>query len=97
VLKYSLVGSLIKEVWPNETHGFFNTTFTVPELPMGTSVVEVRNAHVRYVFYIEVFPTILLKPDAGYIGDTVEVIVYGFPANSLVKIYLGCTMCGYRR
>jgi len=85
-VKIYIGGVLVKEVYPNETHGFFNTTFTVPELPMGINRVDVYNAGVRYVFYIYVLPTLVLIPEKGYVGDTVEVKGYGLPANSLVKI-----------
>jgi archaellum component FlaC len=85
-VKIYIGGVLVKEVYPNETHGFFNTTFTVPELPMGANRVDVYNAGVRYVFYINVLPTLVLIPEKGYIGDTVEVKGYGLPANSLVRI-----------
>jgi len=86
-VKIYVGGKLVAEASPNETHGFFNVTFTVPELPMGPNRVDVYNAGVRYVFYINVWPTLVLIPEEGYIGDTVEAKVYGFPANSLVKIY----------
>jgi len=85
-VKIYIGGVLVKEAYPNETHGFFNITFTVPELPMGINRVDVYNAGVRYEFYIDVFPTLVLIPKKGYIGDTVEVKGYGLPANSLVKI-----------
>jgi archaellum component FlaC len=85
-VKIYIGGVLVKEDYPNETHGFFNTTFTVPELPMGRNRVDVLNAGVRYVFYIDVLPTLVLIPERGYIGDTVEVRGFGLPANSLVRI-----------
>jgi len=80
-------GNKVASTLPNETHGFFNTSFTVPELPSGPSVVEVRNGDVRYTFTIRVLPTLRLVPGEGHIGDEVQAFVYGFPANSLVEIY----------
>jgi len=72
----------------NETHGFFNTTFTVPELPVGLNPVVIRNGDVNYIFWINVTPTLIVQPKQVHIGDIVEVYVYGFPANSLVRIYM---------
>jgi len=80
-------GNKVASTLPNETHGFFNTSFTVPELPSGSNAVEVRNGDVRYIFTINVLPTLILVPKEGYIGDEVQAFVYGFPANSLVNIY----------
>jgi peptidoglycan hydrolase CwlO-like protein len=85
-------GNKVASTLPNETHGFFNTSFTVPELPRGTNVVEVRNGDVSYTFTINVLPTLRLVPREGHIGDEVQALVYGFPANSLVKIYWD-TLC----
>jgi archaellum component FlaC len=80
-------GKKVASALPNETQGFFNVTFTVPELPTGSNVAEVRNGGVRYIFWIYILPTLILIPDKGYVGDTVQAFVYGFPANSLVRIY----------
>ncbi len=73
-------------VTPNAT-GYFNTTLTVPELPMGTHVVKVTNAGVTYIFSIIVHPTLILEPEEGPVDTTVTCTVYGFPANRKIGIY----------
>ncbi|MEM4827915.1 MAG: hypothetical protein QXK07_07750 [Desulfurococcaceae archaeon] len=85
--------TLIATATPNETHGFFRLTFTVPELPIGTHTVNVtqEGVGVWYVFYLRVLPTLVLTPDSGPVGTLVEARVYGFPANATIGLYwLGC-------
>jgi len=80
------VGNVVTTATPNAT-GFFNVSFTVPPLPGGRNAVVVENAGVRFIFYIDVKPTLIITPTKGTVGTTVNVTVYGFPANSLVGIW----------
>ena len=59
--------------------GFFNVTFTVPELTMGSHTVEAVNKDVRYVFTLVVVPTLEIVPEEGPVGTLVTCYAYGFP------------------
>ncbi|MEM2524238.1 MAG: hypothetical protein QXS34_05670 [Desulfurococcaceae archaeon] len=85
-VKFYIGTTLIGEATVNAT-GFFNATLTVPELSVGIHTVRAENAGVYYTFNIYVNPTMIVIPTSGRIGDTVEVRVYGFPANTLVGIW----------
>ena len=85
-VSFSVDGKSLGSVTPNAT-GFFNVTLDVPELTVGEHTVKVTNAGVTYVFYIYVYPTLVLTPAKGYVGDVVEAKVYGFPAKVLVGIW----------
>ena len=83
---FSVEGIPLGSVTPNET-GFFNMTFTVPELSVGLHTVKVTNAGVTYVFKIEVLPTLVLIPRKGYVGDSVRAEAYGFPSNEKISLW----------
>ena len=92
-VKIYVGGKLIATATPNETHGFFNVSFTVPELPIGvnTATVVQEGVKVWYIFYINVLPTLLLVPDKGPVGTLVTAYAYGFPVNSTIRIWwYGC-------
>ncbi|MEM3832331.1 MAG: hypothetical protein QW128_01855 [Thermoprotei archaeon] len=68
--------------------GFFNVTFTVPELPSGPAMVKVLDGNnVLYYFNLTILPTLILSPYKGPVGTTVTATAYGFPANSAIYLY----------
>jgi len=81
-----VVGTSTFNTTTNAT-GFFNTTFTVPALPVGINVVSVVNHGVTYTFKLNVQPTLVLTPSSGPVGTNVSVAAYGFPASSKVYLY----------
>ena len=85
-VSFSVDDKPLGSVTPNAT-GFFNVTLDIPELTVGEHTVKVTNADVTYVFTIYVYPTLVLTPEEGYVGDVVEAKVYGFPAEVLVGIW----------
>jgi outer membrane murein-binding lipoprotein Lpp len=70
-----------------DINGFFNDTFTVPILSMGSQTVKVISNNVVYVFYLNVLPTLLLVPSQGTVGSSVKAFAYGFPPDISVYIY----------
>jgi len=70
-----------------DAKGTFNITLTVPELSMGQHIVKVSNAGVRYLFKLNVLPTLIISPKEGIVGTPVEAKVYGFPEKKLIGIY----------
>ena len=81
-----VVGTSTFNTTTNAT-GFFNTTFTVPVLPLGSNVVKVINNGVIYTFTLNVLPTLVLSPNQGPVGTNVNVVAYGFPASVTVYLY----------
>jgi len=81
-----VVGTSTFNTTTNAT-GFFNTTFTVPVLPLGSNVVKVINHGVIYTFTLNVLPTLVLSPNQGPVGTNVNVVAYGFPASTTVYLY----------
>ncbi len=81
-----VVGTSTFNTTTNAT-GFFNTTFTVPALPIGINVVSVVNHGVTYTFKLNVQPTLVLTPSSGPVGTNFSVAAYGFPASSKVYLY----------
>jgi len=79
--------TLLGTVNTNAT-GFFNTTFTVPILPIGSNNIEVLDGNnVPYYFTLNVQPTLILSPSEGPVGTLVTATAYGFPANTAVYLY----------
>lgn len=81
-----VVGTSTFNTTTNAT-GFFNTTFTVPVLPLGSNVVKVINNGVIYTFTLNVLPTLVLSPNQGPVGTNVNIVAYGFPASVTVYLY----------
>jgi len=73
---------------PVNATGFFNVTFTVPDVPTGTYEVAILNAGYAWVFDLEVMPSIVLVPSEGKVGTPVTVYGYGFPyiTNKFVNV-----------
>lgn len=81
-----VVGTSTFNTTTNAT-GFFNTTFTVPVLPLGSNVVKVINNGVIYTFTLNVLPTLVLSPNQGPVGTNVNIVAYGFSASVTVYLY----------
>jgi len=68
--------------------GFFNTTVTIPITSMGSHYILLKDANnFRFVFNIEVVPTLILEPKEGPVGTVVTAKAYGFPAKIAVFLY----------
>ncbi|MEM0385048.1 MAG: hypothetical protein QXH64_01165, partial [Nitrososphaeria archaeon] len=68
--------------------GFFNTTVTIPVTSMESHYILLKDANnYRFVFYINVVPTLVLDPKEGPVGTVVTAKAYGFPAKIAVFIY----------
>jgi hypothetical protein len=68
--------------------GFFNTTVTIPVTSIGSHYILLKDANsFRFVFYIEVVPTLVLEPSEGPVGTVVTAKAYGFPAKIAVYLY----------
>ena len=71
----------------NTTHGWFNTTVTVPITSKGLHNVTIDDGKVKFVFWVTVIPTLILTPDEGTVGTTVTAKGYGFPASTSTVVY----------
>ncbi|MEM3871546.1 MAG: hypothetical protein QXE05_03225, partial [Nitrososphaeria archaeon] len=80
------VNKLLVEV-PVNASGFFNTTFTVPIAAKGEYEVAIFNGKYSWVFYLNILPTLVLKPKQGPVGTIVNAEAYGFPEKIAVYIY----------
>ncbi len=67
--------------------GFFNKTVQVPITTIGSHNVVLKDKNVKFVFTIEVMPTLILEPKEGPIGTVVTVKAYGFEADTDYFIY----------
>ncbi|MGQ9780858.1 MAG: hypothetical protein ACUVQ8_01195, partial [Nitrososphaeria archaeon] len=67
--------------------GFFNKTVVVPITTIGSHDVVLKDKNVKFVFTIEVMPTLILEPKEGPIGTVVTVKAYGFEADTDYYIY----------
>jgi hypothetical protein len=74
-------GTAIGTTTANATHGFFNTTLSVPITSIGTHNVTIDDGKCIFVVYINVIPTLILNPDTGPVGTHVTATGYGFPAS----------------
>jgi hypothetical protein len=70
----------------NMTHGFFNTTVTVPITSLGTHNVTIDDGKMTFVVYINVIPTLILDPTEGPVGTVVTATGYGFPESDGIII-----------
>jgi len=73
-------GVAIDTTTANSTHGWFNDTFTVPITSKGKHTVTIDDRMIKFVFYVNVIPTLILVPDEGPVGTHVVAYGYGFPA-----------------
>ena len=70
----------------NQT-GFFNKTVTIPVASIGEHYIAVKDKGVKFVFYFDVIPTLILVPDSGPVGTKVRAYAYGFPEKIAVYLY----------
>jgi uncharacterized protein YoxC len=73
-------------VLANQT-GFFNKTVTIPVASIGEHYIAVKDKGVKFVFYFDVIPTLILVPDNGPVGTKVKALAYGFPEKIAVYLY----------
>jgi hypothetical protein len=66
--------------------GYFNVTVTVPILTLGDHNVTISNGGCKFLFTIDVLPTLIVTPDTGPAGTNVTFTCYGFPAGP-VSLY----------
>jgi len=74
-------------VTANSTHGWFNTTVTVPITSKGRHNVTLSDGKCIFWFEVNVIPTLKLVPDEGPVGTVVTAYGYGFVASTSTKTY----------
>jgi len=67
--------------------GFFNKTVTIPTTTIGEHYITVKDKGVKFVFYFDIIPTLLLVPDNGPVSTKVRAYAYGFPEKIHVYLY----------
>ena len=67
------LGATLLTVAPVNGTGFFNATFTVPVVVLGSYIVKIVNSGVVWTFTLTVTPSIILTPSEGPVGTIVQV------------------------
>ena len=67
--------------------GYFNASFTVPIVQLGTYTVEFKDLSTSWNFSLTVLTTLVITPSKGPIGTNVNVAGYGFTTGANVTVF----------
>lgn len=70
-----------------DAEGMWEITVTIPALSLGIHNVTMTNAGCKWLFSIDVNPTLFVTPEKGPIGTNVLFTCYGFEPNTMYYLY----------
>ncbi len=80
-------GITLGSVTPDAVDGTWEMTVTIPALSLGIHNVTLTNAGCKWIFSIDVNPTLFVTPEKGPIGTEAAFSCYGFLPNTMYYLY----------
>ncbi len=83
-----MIDSIVLGTFTANATGYFEAEgMTIPILTMGPHDLIVQNGDFKYIYCINILPTLVVQPEEGPVGTTLTFSAYGFPANDLLSFY----------
>jgi hypothetical protein len=80
-------GIELGSVTPSTVNGTWEMTVTIPALSLGVHNVTLTNAGCKWMFSIDVNPTLFVTPEKGPIGTEASFSCYGFLPDTMYYLY----------